>query len=124
MNTSLQICFLAAAGALGTLARYGVSQGTAVLWGTSFPWGTFIVNVFGCFLFGLVAGWVTNGIIPPHWKLILLTGFMGGFTTFSAFGYENHQLLSDNRFIVLIFNLLGQNILGILAVIAGLWCVK
>ena len=124
MNIPLQLCFLAAAGALGTLARYGVSQGAAVLWGTSFPWGTLIVNLLGCFLFGLIAGWATNGMVSPHWRVILLTGFIGGFTTFSAFGAENQQLLAESRLIALTFNLLAQNVLGIVAVIAGLWCGK
>ncbi|GHT26738.1 putative fluoride ion transporter CrcB [Planctomycetales bacterium] len=124
MNTAVQICLLAAAGALGTLARYGVSQGAVAFWGTLFPWGTFIVNISGCFLFGLVAGWLSNGTIPPYWKVILLTGFMGGFTTFSAFAFENQQLLAANRFGALTFNLLGQNMLGIAAVTAGLWCSK
>jgi len=114
---------LALAGALGTLARYGVGAASATAWGTSYPYGTFFVNVFGSFLFGLSVGLPQ---ISTEWRIILLTGFLGGFTTFSAFAAENYHMLAEQRYTAFAVHVLGQNILGIVAVLAGLvlatWC--
>ncbi len=121
MNTILHLLGVALAGGLGTLARYGVSLGATALWGPAYPWGTFIANMLGCFLFGTVSGLVAGGIIPPPWKIYLLTGFLGGFTTFSAFAFENQQFLSSGRWELFAFHLLGQNALGILAILFGLY---
>ena len=125
MNTFYFITGLALAGALGTLARYGVSLIAAVTFGTSYPYGTFFINVFGSFLFGLLAGLPRLAI---EWQIILLTGFLGGFTTFSAFAFENYQLLGQHRYVALAIHIGGQNILGIIAVLMGFvlatWCVR
>lgn len=111
-------------GAAGTLARYGVSLGAAALFGTSYPWGTYLVNMIGCFLFGIVSGLIAGGSLSAEWKTILLTGFLGGFTTFSAFAAENQQFLSERRWNALMFHLIGQNLLGIAAVFGGLLFVN
>jgi CrcB protein len=116
MNPFYFIIGLGLAGALGTLARYGAGVVAVALLGTSYPYGTFFVNVSGSFLFGLLAG---LPLIPTEWRIILLTGFLGGFTTFSAFAFENQQLLEQHRYIAFAVNVAGQNILGIVAVIAG-----
>jgi CrcB protein len=112
------------AGALGTLLRYGISVGAATLFGTSYPWGTYFVNIVGCFLFGVVSGLIANGSLSTEWKTILLTGFLGGFTTFSAFAAENQQFLSEQHWNAFCFHLMGQNILGIAAVFGGLLIVN
>jgi len=67
-------------------------------------------------LFGLLAGLPR---IPMEWQIILLTGFLGGFTTFSAFAFENYQLLGQHRHIAFFVHVAGQNVLGIVAVLAG-----
>jgi len=116
MNPCYFIIGLALAGALGTLARYGIGLASVAAFGTSYPYGTFFINVFGSFLFGLLAGLPR---ISTEWQVILLTGFLGGFTTFSAFAFENYQLLGQHRYIAFAINVAGQNIFGIVAVIAG-----
>jgi CrcB protein len=116
MNSFFFLISLALAGALGTLARYGVGAASATAWGTSYPYGTFFVNVFGSFLFGLLAGLPQ---ISTEWRIVLLTGFLGGFTTFSAFAAENYHLLAEQRYSAFAVHVLGQNILGIAAVLAG-----
>jgi CrcB protein len=116
MNPFCFITGLALAGALGTLARYGVGAASATTFGTSYPYGTFFVNVFGSFLFGLLVGFPR---ISPAWQIILLTGFLGGFTTFSAFAFENYKLLEQQRYIAFFVHVAGQNVLGIVAVLAG-----
>jgi len=116
MNQFSFLVGLGLAGALGTLARYGMGLVTAAAFGTSYPYGTFFVNVFGSFLFGLLAGLPR---IPTEWQIILLTGFLGGFTTFSAFAFENYQLLGQHRYLAFVVHVAGQNVLGIVAVMAG-----
>jgi CrcB protein len=124
MNTIYHLLGIGFAGALGTLSRYGVSLGAATLFGTSYPWGTYLVNMIGCFLFGIVSGLIACGSLSAEWKTILLTGFLGGFTTFSAFAAENQQFLSEQRWNAFFFHLIGQNILGIAAVFGGLLIVN
>ena len=117
MNPFYFVVGLGLAGALGTLARYGVGVVAVIAFGNSYPYGTFFVNVFGAFLFGLLHGLPQ---IPAEWRIILLTGFLGGFTTFSAFAFENQNLLEQHRYIAFTIHIAGQNILGIVAVLAGL----
>ena len=107
---------LALAGALGTLARYGVGVASVAAFGASYPYGTFFVNMFGSFLFGLLAGLPR---LSAEWQIILLTGFVGGFTTFSAFAFDNYHLLGQHRYIAFFVNVVSQNVLGIIAVLAG-----
>jgi len=116
MNLFYFITALALAGALGTLARYGIGIAAVAAFGTSYPFGTFIVNVLGSFLFGLLAG---LSRLPTEWQIILLTGFLGGFTTFSAFAFESYDLLEKHRYITFAVHVASQNILGIVAVLAG-----
>jgi CrcB protein len=116
MNPFSFIIGLALAGALGTVARYGVGIVSATAFGTAYPFGTFFVNVFGSFLFGLLAGLPR---LSSEWQIIVLTGFLGGFTTFSAFAFENYQLLGQHRYIAFAVHVAGQNVLGIIAVLIG-----
>jgi len=74
------------------------------------------VNIAGSFLFGLLAGLPQ---ISTEWRIILLTGFLGGFTTFSAFAAENYHLLAEQRYTPFAIHILGQNLFGIVAVLAG-----
>ena len=116
MNPFCLIVGLALAGALGTLARYGIGVASVAAFGSSYPYGTFFVNMVGSFLFGLLAG---QPRLSAEWQIILLTGFVGGFTTFSAFAFENYQLLGQHRYIAFFVNVAGQNVLGIIAVLTG-----
>ena len=90
----------------------------------SFPWGTMIVNVIGCFLIGLLSGLSLGGQISSSTKLILVTGFCGGFTTFSTFMNENFLLERDGAIISAILYTLASLALGLIAVILGYQIVK
>lgn len=79
---------VASGGALGAVLRYAVSLGTAALWGGVFPWGTLCVNCVGSFLMGMCAGFVEHVEVPSAVRLGIMTGVLGGFTTFSAFSVE------------------------------------
>jgi CrcB protein len=93
MERFLWICL---AGALGTGARYLVGLWAGQRLGASFPWGTFIVNLAGCFLIAVVIQTALNlASFPPTLRLALTTGFMGGLTTYSSFAYETTRLAQD-----------------------------
>ena len=112
---------IALAGAAGTLARYWVSGLVYGVAGRNFPWGTAAVNILGCFLFGLV--WQLGEgrmLIRAETRTIILTGFMGAFTTFSTFIFESGGLLEDHRYLALFANLGFQTLLGFAALFAGL----
>jgi len=116
-----KILLLSIAGALGTLSRYGfaglIQRGS----GTSFPWGTFAVNMTGCFLAGLFwtlseSRWAVSG----ETRVIVLVGFMGSFTTFSAMILETGMLLRSAEWASAAANLALQNGLGLVVLLAGM----
>ena len=114
------IC-LGLAGGLGTLARYGIVELTKKLAGTSFPWGTAAANLLGCFLAGLI--WeITAKQIPisNQTRFIILVGFMGAFTTFSAFILETGNLARDSHWMGAIANVLFLNTAGIILLFIGI----
>lgn len=87
---------IALAGALGTLARHGLSGWTYGILGERFPWGTLAVNVLGCLGIGLIMEIALGSDrIPREWRIALTVGFLGGFTTFSTFAYETVRALHD-----------------------------
>jgi len=112
---------LALAGAAGTLCRFGLSGLANAVLGKSFPWGTLVVNASGCLLFGLIAPLIdTRLTLSPQARLVLLTGFLGAFTTFSTFAFETTEYLNEQAWLAAAANLIGQNVLGILCVLAGM----
>jgi fluoride exporter len=116
---------LAVAGALGTLARFGLSSLAQQFFGGRFPWGTFSVNLVGCLCFGIVWSLLEErSILPPESRLFILTGFMGAFTTFSTWSYESYMLVREGAWIMAGTNIVIQPILGILLFAAGSWAAK
>lgn len=108
-------------GALGSIARYLCQRWAAQHFPHAFPLGTFAVNLTGCILIGIFWSFTIKGD-PLHegWKLFLMTGICGGYTTFSAFGLESIGLLKDNRTGFFLLYVLGSVTLGILATFAGM----
>jgi fluoride exporter len=116
-----KVFWLALAGALGTLARYGLGGFVQRNANLSFPWGTMAVNMSGCFLFGLVWALAERRVaISGETRAILLIGFMGAFTTFSTFMFETGEFLRDGEWTYAVANLLGQNVFGIVFLFIGL----
>jgi fluoride exporter len=90
-----QVFFVGLGGAAGSILRYLTSMITLKYYSASFPLATFIVNIIGCFLAGLIFGLTTQEAPEAqNLKVLLLTGFCGGFTTFSAFALENIRLMN------------------------------
>jgi CrcB protein len=115
-----KIALIALAGACGTLCRYWLSGLAYDLLGRDFPWGTWAVNILGCFLFGVV--WVLaeeRGLLSAQARLLILTGFMGAFTTFSTLVFESGALMNDGLWFRLALNVGGQNLVGFAALYLG-----
>lgn len=121
MPTPLQWVLVAAGGALGTVVRLLVSRWVAGLLHTPFPLGTFLVNVTGSFLLGLVGGLIASRAVsqPDVWRLAIGVGFLGGYTTFSTFEYETHTLLEGGAWFVAAANVCLSVFLGLAAVRLG-----
>lgn len=86
-------------GFLGSVSRFLASKYVQNVFPSTFPAGTFLVNVTGCFLIGLIYGMSERtSLLTPGWKFFLAAGFCGGFTTFSTFANENLALLRDGEF--------------------------
>lgn len=109
---------IGAAGGLGVLARHVVQQAVPRYGGI--PWGTFIVNVTGAFVIGFVAAFVVHKLRTPLWVQETITvGFLGGYTTFSAFSLETFLLLDRGRIAVAAAYSLGSVLAGLAAVFVG-----
>ena len=109
---------VAVGGALGASARFFTGTLVARLAPqATFPWGTFAVNVLGCLAFGLLAGAFERAAVGPAGRTFLLAGVLGGFTTFSAFAFENVELLLAGQPGRAALNIAGQVVLGV----GGLW---
>ena len=106
-------------GFLGSIARYSVALLVPASATSRFPTATFIVNCLGCLLIGLLAGLSTRMSIPEHVRVFLITGILGGFTTFSAFGLESVNLLRRGEFGFALLYVLGSVFVGLLAVWLG-----
>lgn len=112
---------LALAGAIGTLSRYWLSALVQRWIGTAFPWGTFAVNMLGSFLFGLVWSLAEERkLLSAEVRVIVLTGFMGAFTTFSTFAFETAAYLRTSQWTLAVANIVAQLVVGLLAMIAGM----
>ncbi|MCU0254934.1 MAG: fluoride efflux transporter CrcB [Acidobacteria bacterium] len=116
----LKLLALAAAGAAGTLARYGLSGWAQRLARETFPWGTLAVNLAGCFAIGVAMALVRDRqVFSPEARTVLVVGFLGGFTTFSAFGYETLELLRNGSLGPALGNAAASVLGGLVAVWLG-----
>jgi fluoride exporter len=108
------------AGGIGTLARFTLGMAVSRWLGGNYPWATASVNLLGCLLFGFF--WTLaeqRQLIGPETKLVVLVGFMGGFTTFSSYAFETAEMLSYSQWGHALGNIALQNGMGIAAVFAG-----
>jgi fluoride exporter len=116
-----KLLLIALAGALGTLARYGLGGLVQEHTGKVFPWGTVVVNLLGCLIFGILwASLKERWSISGEMQAIIFVGFMGAFTTFSTFIFETKGLLSDAEWLPAIGYFTVHNLGGLVAFLAGL----
>jgi fluoride exporter len=108
------------AGALGALARYGLDGLVARRLPSTFPWGTFVVNMSGAFVLGFLMTLMTEQLTTASWLRSALTlGFLAAYTTFSTLAYETYRLLEDGALGLAAANLLGSAAAGLFAVYLG-----
>ncbi len=115
----MNVLLVALGGAIGSAARYLVGVFVAHRFGPDFPWGTFIVNVSGSLLIGVVLSLVGGGLLPAGARLFLAVGVMGGYTTFSTYSNETLQLIQGGELAAATFNALGQAVTGLVGVYLG-----
>ena len=109
-----------AGGAIGAFVRYVAGLAIMERYGGRFPLGTFVINVTGCFAIGLLMPLLTERVgISPLWRLLLVTGFLGGYTTFSSFGWETFQAMRGGDRLLALANAMGSLLLGYIAVWLG-----
>ena len=115
-----RLIFIGLAGFAGTLMRYWLSDWTARRFGETFPTGTLVVNLIGCFLAGLLFYLMFDRyLVSPTVRSVVLIGLLGGFTTFSSFGLQTFTLLRDGEMGLALFNIAISNVGGILMVWVG-----
>lgn len=112
-------------GGIGSMMRYGFSLASIRLWGSSYPYGTLLVNLAGCFLIGMIFSLgEQKQWFSPSTRIFLMTGVLGGLTTFSSYGLESVNLALSGDQHSAIFNILANNLGGLVCVGIGLWIGK
>lgn len=115
-----KLIFLVIGGTTGTIARYLLGGYIYVILGSSFPYGTLVVNLLGCFVVGLLAALADNKLIlAPNLKLLLMIGFCGAFTTFSTFILETSNLIKDGETLRAFMNVILSVVIGFIVFRAG-----
>jgi len=116
----IKLLLIGLAGFVGTIGRYWLSGVVARKYGETFPSGTLVVNLFGCFLVGLLFYLMQERyLVNQNARTIILIGLLGGFTTFSSLGLQTFTLLQDNQIGLAALNLVASNVIGLLLVWAG-----
>jgi fluoride exporter len=113
------------AGGLGSVIRFWISAGMMSLLGSNFPFGTLTVNLLGCLIIGFIAGLPQAAFsLPPIFRFTLMTGFLGGLTTFSSYEYESFLLALNGRPLAAVANLCLSVFAGFAAVLCGFFLVR
>lgn len=125
MNQLLAVLAVALGGALGSVARYAVSNLFFQRLGVGFPWGTFAINVSGAFVIGVVMQLAATRVgLSPVVRLFVATGVLGGYTTFSAFAYETYLLGGEGLALQGVAYAAGSVIAGVAAAYLGVVAVR
>jgi CrcB protein len=113
--------FVSLGAIVGANARYVLSRYAANLLGPVFPYGTLIINVVGSLIVGWFMIWTTQRVlVDPRWRLLVVVGFCGGFTTFSSYAFESVAYFEQGQWALMVTNILTNNVLSLLAAVAGM----
>ena len=116
----MNLVIIGIGGFIGAIARYVIASWIGQKWGRSFPLGTFVINVSGSFFIGLTMTLLTEKfMVNPQWRLLLVVGFLGAYTTFSTFEYESGNLLKDGEWMLASMNVALSVFLGFAALKLG-----
>lgn len=117
----MKLLLIALFGALGTLARYGLQGAVQLKLGSTFPYGTLLINLSGCFFLGLIGQFTLNRmVISPELRMAIAVGFFGGFTTFSSFGWETAKMFEAGEWLRAGTYVTASVVLGLLLSVAGI----
>ena len=106
---------------LGANLRYILSRFAVKEFGPVFPYGTLIINVLGSFIVGLFVTWTTERVlVDPRWRLLVVVGFCGSFTTFSSYAYESMAFFEQGQWGLMLANLFSNNLLCLGGALAGI----
>ena len=114
--TALLICL---AGGIGAALRFVLDGLIRARVRSTYPVATTVINLSGSLLLGVLTGLATRQLLPPQWQLVVGTGFLGGYTTFSTASFETVRLLEDHRYVTAALNGLGMLIVGTAAAALG-----
>ncbi|MNX60104.1 putative fluoride ion transporter CrcB [compost metagenome] len=108
-------------GFFGAISRYALGNWIAARLGSTFPYGTLLINLTGCFILGFFGTLALQRatLIPPEARLLVAVGFVGAYTTFSTFGFETIRLLEENNLVLALAYVLGSVLLGLLLTYLG-----
>ena len=121
IGEELRLALIAILGAIGALPRYGLQGVVQIRAGSTFPYGTLLVNLTGCFLLGLIGQFTLNRmVISPDWRVAIAVGFFGGYTTFSSFGWETAEMLEDGEWARATAYVAASVVAGLLLSVAGI----
>ncbi|MDA8171885.1 MAG: fluoride efflux transporter CrcB [Nitrospiraceae bacterium] len=116
----MDFLIIGAGGFLGAIARYAVGLWVGQRWGRSFPLGTFCINISGSFLIGLLMTLLAEKFMADaRWRLLLVVGFLGAYTTFSSFEYETGRLVTDREWLLASANVILSVLVGFAALKLG-----
>lgn len=115
------LLYIAAGGAAGALCRYGLSELVTQHTGKGFPWGILSANLAGCFLIGLAMHMVTAQRLPHELSWLLITGFLGAFTTFSTFSWETLTMMRDGAYVPAAAYVITSVVVGLGLCGVGFW---
>lgn len=115
------LVFVACGGALGALARFGTVELSQLLFGDHFPIGTLLVNCLGSLMIGLFMSLFMDRLLDvENWRLFIVVGFLGAYTTFSSFAWDTMVLYSNGQWLAVITNILLNNVLAIVLLLLGI----
>ena len=122
MSESLSSILIISLGAIfGANARFFMSRYAAKLLGPTFPYGTLMINVIGSAIVGFFVIWTTERVlVDPRWRLLVVVGFCGAFTTFSSYAYESMAYFDQGQWHLMLTNVLSNNVLCLIGALAGM----
>jgi CrcB protein len=120
VETWVRLGTVALGGAVGSCVRYGLGVWISQKVGVRFPWATFTINISGSFAIGFLTAMLTRWLPHPHVRLLVLVGFLGGYTTFSTFAYESFTLWERGESGNSLLYMGGSVVAGFIAVVLGI----